>query len=263
MWNGVALEILSREEEQALARRYRATHEPRVEDRLVRSQLRLAAHLVRAYHLGPEDREDLIQEGALGIVEAVRRFDPDRGVRLSSYAVWWIRAYQLRYLMENHRLVRMGSTQAERKLFWNLRAARARLVSRGAEAGPMELARELGVDDQTTTEMTQRLDAKELSLDVAGAERRAVRERTPSEQPDAEEMVVEGELIGVVRDEAGRLRDELDERDRAIFDNRFKDEPATLAALGDRFGVSRERARQLEGRVLRKLEHRVAQRVAA
>ncbi len=264
MWSGIALELLSRDEEVALARAWRRSGDAKLEDRLVRSQLRLSAHMARAYRVGEDEREDLIQQGSLGVVEAVRRFDPERGIRLASYAGWWIRAFQLRYLLANHRLVRLGSTQQQRKIFFNLRSTRARLSVAGVEPAPEQLAAALGVSTEETVETARRIDYKDVSLDGAVADDRpSFGSRLASSEEDAESRLERGELIGLVRGEAELMRGELEGRERALFDARFCEDAPTLAELGKRFGVSRERARQLEARLLGRLKTRVQRRLAA
>ena len=263
MWNGTELELLSRDEESALARSYRSTGDQKLEERLVRSQLRLAAHLARGFHVGEQDLEDLTQQGAMGAVEAVRRFDPERGNRLSSYAAWWIRAYQLRYLLANHRLVRLGSTQQQRKIFWRLRTERARLTAAGEDAGPEALALVLGVSATDIEETSRRIDSKEVSIDAPAKDDRAsFGSQLASHDDSPEDNVEHAQLVGLVRREAGRLHGELAGRERAVFEARFSDDAPTLAAVGKRFGVSRERARQLEKRVIQRLRTRVEKRLA-
>jgi RNA polymerase sigma-32 factor len=264
VFGGARLELLTQEEERALAREYVRTHDPKIEDRLVRSQLRLASHLARRYHLRDDECEDLSQQGALGVVEAVRRFDPERGIRLSSYAAWWIRAYQLRYLLANHRLVRLGSTQQQRKIFWGLARARARLREVGTEADVADLATALGTGAQETSETAQRMDARELSIDApALGDGLSLGAKMASTDDSAEALFERAELLALVQTEANCLHDELSGRERTLFEARFREDAPTLAALGKEFGVSRERARQIEAKLLARLKTRVEHKLAA
>jgi RNA polymerase sigma-32 factor len=245
---------LTRDEETRHVEEYRRTGDRRIEERLVRSQLGLVWQLARSHRASGIDVEDLAQEGALGLVHAIRRFDPARGVRLSTYASWWIRAYQYRHLLHNHRLVRVGTTQAQRRVFFRLAAVRARLEAAGLEATPERIARILQVDADTVRELVPRLVARDASLDAA----------LPTSDVSADDEVGAHELASLLRQERERFRAGLDARRRTLFDARWlDDEPPTLKAMGDRLGVTRERARQLEQHMLRKLRERVEARLSA
>ena len=263
MWQGAELELLAQADEHALFARYQAG-ERALEDRLVRSQLRLVVHLARKYRVRSQDLEDLVQQGAMGVVEAVRHFEVERGVRLSSYAAWWIRAYQLRYVMANHRLVKLGSTQAERRIFWGLARARTSLRAAGLDADADALAASLGVTADEIEAMASRMDSREVSFDATpGHEGRSFGARLASNEQSAEVRVERAQLVGLVRKEVRLLREQLDARDQTLLDARFCDDAESLADLGKQFGVSRERARQLEARVLGRLRSRVEERLAA
>jgi RNA polymerase sigma-32 factor len=256
---------LSRDDELRLVDEYRRTGDSHLEERLVRAQLGLVQQLSRGHHAAGVDAEDLQQEGALGLLQAIRRFDPRRGVRLSTYAAWWIRAYQYRYLIQNHRLVRVGTTQAQRRMFFRLRTLRARLEAAGVEATPERIATLLGVDADDVRALAPRLDARDLSLDEPPhqGERPRLAALAARDTP-ADERTAEHELDVIVRRERDAFREELDPRRRALFDARWLgDEAPTLQEMGDRFGVTRERARQLEQRMLSQLRARVAARLSA
>src|SRR5581483_10381783 len=158
--------LLSREEEHALAVRYRETGDLSAAARVVASNLRLVVKLAYEYHRNPLSLLDLVQEGNIGLMQAVKKYDPNRGVKLSSYAAWWIRAYILRYIMDNWKIVKLGTTEAQRKLFFKLRQEQERLVAQGFEASPKLLAERLNVTEQDVVEMDQRLGHDELSLDA-------------------------------------------------------------------------------------------------
>ncbi|MEO6950881.1 MAG: sigma-70 family RNA polymerase sigma factor [Polyangia bacterium] len=263
MWPGAGLELLDKNEELALFVRYQAG-ERGLEDRLVRSQLRLVVFLARKYQVAAQDLEDLVQQGAMGVVEAVRHFDSERGLRLSSYAAWWIRAYQLRYLMGNHRLVRLGSTRGQRRIFWGLGRERRRLREAGLEDSSDTLAAAFGVTKAEIEETAARMDARELTIDAApDGKGRSLGARLASAEPSAESTAELAELVGLVREEVRRLRGQLGARDQTLLDERFCEEARSLADLGKQFGVSRERARQLEARVLGQLRTRVEERLSA
>ncbi len=158
--------LLSREEEHDLAVRFQQTHDPEIAYRLVTANLRLVVKIAHEYRRAAFSLLDLIQEGNVGLMHAVQKYDPLRGVKLSSYAAWWIRAYILRYLMDNWRMVKLGTTQAQRKLFFNLRKEQERLLSQGFEAAPKLLAERLDVSEQDVREMDQRLANDEFSIDA-------------------------------------------------------------------------------------------------
>ena len=255
------LPLLSPELEKQLANTYRRTQDPRAEDRLVRSQLRLVAKLAHEYaRRRQDDVEDLIQEGSLGLIQAVRRFDPSRGVRLSTYAAWWIRAYQLRWLVRNHRQVRVGTTAAQRRIFFNARGARRKLSAAGVGDSVAALARQMGVREGELEETLRRIDQREVSLDqpVREGEDATRLDQLADERHRPDERAEAKEIERLVVREAARFRASLHGRDRTLFDARWmRDTQPTLTALARRFGVSRERARQLEARLLRGLRRRL------
>jgi RNA polymerase sigma-32 factor len=256
---------LSRPDEQRLVHDYRCTHDRRLEEQLVRAELGLVRQLARGHHAAGVDLEDLVQEGALGLLQAIRRFDPAHGVRLATYATWWIRAYQYRFLVQNHRMVRVGTTQAQRRMFFRLRTLRARLAAAGVEPTPERIAALIGVDAADVRALEPRLDGRDLSLDEPspGGERARLAELAARDTP-ADEAAATHELHGIVRRERDAFRAGLDQRRRALFDARWVDEDTpTLQEMGDRFGVTRERARQLEQRMLADLRLRVAARLSA
>lgn len=251
--------VLSREEETALARRYRDAHEVPARDRLITCNLRLVAKLARGYAKSGDRYLDLVQEGNLALLEAVERFDPERGVRFPSYAAFWIRAFFLRYLMRDARLIRIGTSQPQRRLFFRLRHAAAALE---AGAGPVTdavLAEHLHTRERDVREMRSRLGISELSLD-APSSREAGRPVTRGEhlaapsaaRPDRQVERHEAQArtgAKVLEFAAG-----LSGREQKIFQGRWLSEPQrTLKDLGDELGVSRERSRQLERRLLDRL----------
>ena len=164
--------LLTREEEQELATRYARTGDRDAAWKLVTSNLRLVVKIAREYHRGVFQLLDLIQEGNVGLMQAVKKFDPLKGVKLSTYAAWWIRAYIIRFIMDNWRQVKLGTTQAQRKLFFNLCKERERLLARGIEPTPRLLARNLRVDEDDVNEMAARMSGDDLSLDQPDPRRR-------------------------------------------------------------------------------------------
>jgi RNA polymerase sigma-32 factor len=252
--------LLSPEETQGLAEKFVSTQDHRVAATLVTANLRLVVKIAYEYRRAYKNIMDLIQEGNIGLMQAVKRYDPYRGVKLSSYAAWWIRAYILRFILNNWRLVKLGTTQAQRKLFFNLRKKRAELQAMGVDPTNAEIAKQLNVPENEVAEMDVRLQASEKSLDapIGDAEGRATAkiDTMPSLVEGPEALMADSELQGLLKEKLGAFRETLIGKDKelAIFDERLvSDEPLTLQELGDRFGISRERVRQLEQRLTGRL----------
>jgi len=252
--------LLTPEETHALAATFVKTQDPAIAARLVTANLRLVVKIAYEYRRAYKNIMDLVQEGNIGLMQAVKRYDPYRGVKLSSYAAWWIRAYILRFILNNWRLVKLGTTQAQRKLFFNLRKKRAELQAMGIDPTNAEIAKQLNVPESDVAEMDVRLAQSEKSLDapVGDADGRAISkvDMMPSAGAGPETQMADEELQSLVKDKLAEFRNTLvgKEKDLAIFDLRLvADDPLTLQDLGDRFGISRERVRQLEQRLLGRL----------
>ena len=207
------------------------------------ANLRLVVKIAYEYRRAYKNIMDLIQEGNIGLMQAVKRYDPYRGVKLSSYAAWWIRAYILRFILNNWRLVKLGTTQAQRKLFFNLRKKRAELVALGIDPTNAEIAKQLNVPESEVAEMDVRLQSSEKSLDapVGDGEGRATAkvDTMPSLVEGPESLMADSELQGLLKEKLGAFRKTLagKEKDLAIFDERLvADEPLTLQELGDGSG---------------------------
>ncbi|MGV3621418.1 MAG: RNA polymerase factor sigma-32 [Archangium sp.] len=252
--------LLSREEEVALAKQYRDTGDVKAAYKLVASNLRLVVKLAHEYHRNPLSLLDLVQEGNIGLMQAVKKFDPERGVKLASYAAWWIRAYILRYIMDNWKMVKLGTTEAQRKLFFKLRQEQERLLKQGIEVTPKLLAERLNVTEQDVVEMDQRLGNDEMSIDapIPGSDdEKASRadKLLPSTAAQPDETIGNQELREMFRTKLAAFAEGLNEKDRYIFDKRLTaDEPMTLQDIGAHYGVSRERARQLEAALLARMK---------
>ncbi len=249
--------VLSREEEHELAVRYFEHDDEEAAYRLITSNLRLVVMIAREYQRAFHNLLDLVQEGNVGLLEAVKKFDPYRGVRLPSYAVWWIRAYIIRYIMNNFRLVKVGTTQAQRRLFFNLQKEKARLESEGFAPTPALIASNLGVKEVEVVEMEQRMSGgSEVSTDAplsAEGEGRVI-DLLPHEDADAEDEVADREFYAMMREKLGEFAATLHGREKEIFEERLMaEDPITLQELGERYGVSRERVRQIEEALKRKL----------
>ena len=248
--------LLSREEEHALAARVQEHGDAEAAEKLAVSNLRLVAKIAMEYRRVWTQVLDLIQEGNVGLLQAIRRFDPYRGVKLSSYASYWIRAYILKYLIDNIRLVRVGSSRTERKLFFRLNRARRELERAGFAAEPKLLAEKLEVSEKDVTDMERRLSQSDLSLDApVGSESGSASFGDFVAGGDAvDEIVGEEELKRTFREHVARFASDLDDRERKILEERMlADDPKTLQELGDGFGLTRERVRQIEAELLRRL----------
>jgi RNA polymerase sigma-32 factor len=252
--------LLTPEQTHEIAVRFLQSQDPAAAAQLVTSNLRLVVKIAYEYRRAYKNIMDLVQEGNIGLMQAVKRYDPYRGVKLSSYAAWWIRAYILRFILNNWRLVKLGTTQAQRKLFFNLRKKRAELVAMGIDPTNAEIAKQLNVPETDVADMDVRLQASEKSLDapVGDAEGRSIArvDMMPSGWEGPESLLADEEVQALLKEKLAEFRKTLAGKDKeqAIFDERLvADEPLTLQELGDRFGISRERVRQLEQRLTSRL----------
>jgi RNA polymerase sigma-32 factor len=250
--------LLTPDEEKQLTTKFVQTQDPVVARRLVTSNLRLVVKLAYEYRRAYKNIMDLIQEGNIGLMQAVKRYDPYRGVKLSSYAAYWIRAYILRFILNNWRLVKLGTTQAQRKLFFNLNKEKQKLTAMGIEPTHAEIAKRLSVDEKDVIDMDRRLSSGEASLDapVGDTDGRSVSrlELMPSGTSGPDTTVEAREMGELVHDRLAKFRETLKGKDVEIFDRRMAaEDPLTLQELGDEFKISRERVRQLEARLMTKL----------
>ena len=258
--------LLTREQELELAWRYFKDPEANVDAayRLVTANLRLVVKLAYQYRRAAFNVLDLIQEGNIGLMQAVKKFDPAKGIKLSSYAAWWIRAYILRYIMDNFRLVKLGTTEAQRKLFFNLRKEQDKLTSQGIEAGPKLLAERLNVSEQDVQEMQGRMGNEELSLDAPLGrsdedKRQTGLDRLPSGGAAIDDALADTEVQEQFHEKLKAFGAELTGKEKTIFDERLvAEQPLTLQEIGDKYGLTRERVRQLEAQLTRKLRAYVA-----
>lgn len=248
--------LLSREEEMELGRRWRDQKDRVAAYRLVVSNLRLVVKIVFEYQRAYANLLDLIQEGNLGLMQAVKKFDPYREVKLSSYASWWIRAYILKFIIDNWSLVKIGTTQAQRKLFFRLKKEKGRLEALGFDPGPKLLAGALDVRKEEITQMEQRLEGRDLSLNAPLQEdtRQTYLDMLPAGDP-LEERVADIQFKEVFNQKIEEFSLTLNGKEGFLLKNRLLAEnPLTLQSAGDQLQISRERARQIEKRVLEKLK---------
>jgi len=251
--------LLTPEEEHQLAVRYKEHGDVEAAYRLVTGNLRLVVMFARRYERAVHNLLDLIQEGSIGLMEAVRNFDPYRGVRFPSYAVWWVRAYIIRYLMNNWRMVKLGTTQAQRKLFFNLQREKERLEAEGFSPVPKLIAQNLGVKEEEVVEMEKRMSGRDMSLDTPidaeEGESGTLGDLFPAKQDNAEEAFAAAEYRTLMSEKMREFARTLKGKEEVIFRTRLlAEEPVTLQEIGDQYGISRERIRQLESRLKKKLK---------
>ncbi|MGH7292981.1 MAG: sigma-70 family RNA polymerase sigma factor, partial [Myxococcota bacterium] len=224
-------------------------------DRMMTANLRLVVSLAKRYQDRGLPLFDLIQEGNVGLLQGVKRFDPHRGVKLSSYAAYWIRAYILKYLIDNIRMVRVGSSRAERKLFFQLSRAKRELEREGLEPEPRLLAEKLGVREPEVVDIQHRLSQGDLSTDApmrrdepGGA---SFGESLPSNDGRVDDAVADQDMRRTLREHVDRFAVGLDARDTKILRERvLAEEPKTLQEIGDELNLTRERVRQLEKKLV-------------
>jgi len=252
-------QLLSADEEHQLAVRFTEKGDVEAAQTLVTSNLRLVVKIAYDYRQAYRNILDLVQEGNIGLMQAVKKFDPYKGVKLSTYAAWWIRAYILRFILNNHRLVKVGTTQAQRKLFFNLKKEKARLSAMGIEPTHELIAANLDVSVKDVDQMDRRLAAGDMSLDVPvggpdGGRSTTRMELLPGDSEALDDVLAEGQLHDRLYEKIYEFGETLEGKEQAIFRERLlSEEPKTLQALGDDFGVSRERVRQLEKRLVEKI----------
>jgi len=257
--------LLSREETEELAFHYHETGDAEAAYKLVSSNLRLVVKVAMDFQkYWMQNFLDLIQEGNVGLVQAAKKFDPFREVKFSYYAAYWIRAYILKFIMDNWRMVKIGTTQAQRKLFFSLNKERKLLESQGFKPETKLLAQRLHVKESEVIEMSQRMDNWDVSLESP------VREDSNDEQkdflphrgPSVEEIVAGREIMERMSEILNELQNSLNDKEQMILQTRLlSDEPQTLQDIADIFGISRERVRQIEVNLLKKMKKYLEQEV--
>jgi RNA polymerase sigma-32 factor len=249
--------LLSREEEHELAVRVREHGDPEAAEKLVLGNLRLVVKIAMDYRRVWTNLLDLVQEGNVGLVQAVRRYDPYRGVKFSSYAGYWIRAYLLKYLIDNIRTVRVGTSRAERKLFFRLSRAKRELEQAGFRPEPRLLAEHLDVEEKDVVDFEARLAHSDLSLDapISGEPGAAnLGDLLDASGESAEDEVSRENLRTTLLEHVDKFAENIDDRElRILRDRILAEEPRTLQEIGEDFGLTRERVRQIEARLVRKL----------
>jgi RNA polymerase sigma-32 factor len=261
--------MLEPEREYLLAKRWRVHGDGTAAEQLVTSHLRLAAKLAMGFRGYGLPLAELISEANIGLMRAVKRFEPDKGFRLATYAMWWIRAEIQQYILRSWSMVRLGTTHNQRKLFFRLRTAKSRISALEGSLRPdqvAQIARHLGVTEQDVVHMDQRLDG-DMSLNAPLREDEGSTEwqdLLADDRANQEATLVQGEESDMRRAALREALCVLNERERSIFVGRqLSDDPDTLEALAGKYGVSRERVRQIEARAFQKVQHAVKSRIAA
>jgi RNA polymerase sigma-32 factor len=246
--------LLTREEEIELAVRVREKQDETAAYRLITSNLRLVVKIAMDFHrYWTKNLLDLIQEGNLGLLQAVRRFDPYRGIKFSYYASFWIKAYMLKYIMDNWKLVKIGTTQTQRKLFFNLAKERDKLIAQGFEPEPRLLAERLDVKEDEIVEMSQRLGGWEVSLSAPAGEdsRETFGAMLPDPTKSIDDQLSEAQNRELLISKLREFRETLSGKEAEIFDTRIlAEKPVTLQELGDKYRISRERVRQIQEKIV-------------
>jgi RNA polymerase sigma-32 factor len=249
--------LLTREEEHALGVRVREEGDKEAAYALVTANLRLVVKIALEFQrVWMQNLLDLIQEGNIGLMQAVRKFDPYKNVKFSYYASFWIKAYILKFIMDNWRLVKIGTTQGQRKLFFKLKKEKQKLIEQGFDPKPKLLSERLGVSEREIVDMDQRLDGWDVSLDAPLKEDSDTEriEFLSTESVSAEDQVAKKEIEVMLHDKIEAFRQNMTSREKEIFDLRiFSDNPVTLQEIGDRYAISRERVRQVEKNIIKKL----------
>jgi len=258
--------LLAPEEEVELARRVRDTGDSDAAFRIISSHLRLVVKIAMDFQRRwMQNVLDLVQEGNVGLMRAVNKFDPDKGIKFSYYASFWIKAYILKFIMDNWRMVKIGTTQAQRKLFYNLNKERQKLMAQGFDPDAAMLSERLGVTEDQVMEMQQRLDAGDVSLDIPVGDENGGSSRLdflPALGPGIEDGIAADEMAELVRKSIQGLMPSLSEKETYILEHRLlTDDPVTLREIGERYHVTRERIRQLEARLLSKLKNHLGSEI--
>ncbi|HWU43552.1 MAG TPA: RNA polymerase factor sigma-32 [Bdellovibrio sp.] len=249
--------VLSKEEENALAKKYFESKDPETAQALVKANLRFVVKVAAEYSKFGAKMIDLIQEGNVGLMHAVREFNPYKGARLITYAVWWIRGYIQEYLMRQYSMVRIGTTQNQRKLFYKLQKEKDALDAMGIEPNAALIGSRLGIPEDEVLDMAMRMSGRDVSLDRPVDEDSGTSlgdlQKNTSDQP-LDDVLANQEQIELLKQKLEEIRPELSEREKIILDERLlNDEPLTLQEIGEKHGITREAVRQMEARVLKKI----------
>lgn len=248
--------LLTADEEKELAKKYLEDGDKTAGQQLILSNLRLVVKIAMEYDKAYKNVLDLIQEGNVGLMRAVEKFDPERKVRFASYAAWWIRAFILKYIIDNYRLVKIGTTQAQKKLFFNLMKEKEKIEKLGFQATPKLLAERLDVKEKEVKEMQIRMGSGEVELDAPkpGFDKGSRVEDITNDPQDAADQAEQSELQEILLQNLDDFTLSLNEKEKTVFQKRlFSEIPQTLQEIANDYGISRERIRQIENKVIDKM----------
>lgn len=249
--------LLTKEKEQELTKKYYETKDPIIAQVLVTSNLRFVVKIAAEYSKFGARLIDLIQEGNMGLMHGVREFNPYKGVKLITYAVWWIRGYIQEYLMKQYSLVKIGTTQNQKKLFYQLQRQKSELDAMGKSPDIKTLSEKLGIPEDEVEMMANRMSGRDVSLDRPLDEDAGTRavdlQKGDSMTPDEE--LAKQEELSYLHKTIESLKPHLSEREKIILDERIlADEPLTLQEIGEKYGITREAVRQMEARLMKKIK---------
>lgn len=250
--------LLTRDQEVELGKRIQEEEDQEAAYIMTTSNLRLVVKIALEFHrIWVQNLSDLIQEGNIGLVKAVKKFNPYKNVKFSYYASFWIKAYILKFIMDNWRMVKIGTTQGQRKLFFRLKKEKQRLIEQGFDPKPKLLSEQLGVSEKEVVDMDQRLANWDLSLDEplkndSNTERI---EFINVETDSTEDRMAKKEIESILHRKVNKFKKTLNARELNIFNRRiFSDSPETLQEIGEAYSISRERVRQIENNILKKMK---------
>jgi len=250
--------LITREREKELGLKIQEENDSEAAYELVTSNLRLVVKIALEFQrMWMQNLLDLIQEGNIGLMQAVKKFDPYKNVKFSYYASFWIKAYILKFIMDNWRLVKIGTTQGQRKLFFKLKKEKQHLIDQGFDPKPKLLSEKLGVSEREVIDMDQRLDGWDVSLDTPIKEDSDTdrMDFVSSESESAEDQMAKKEIETLLHSKIDDFKKTMSSRELEIFELRvFSDSPATLQEIGDKYNISRERVRQIEKNIIKKIK---------
>lgn len=253
--------LLTREEEHAIAKKYFDTKDPEAAQTLVKSNLRFVVKIAAEYSKFGAKMIDLIQEGNVGLMHAVREYNPYKGARLITYAVWWIRGYIQEFLMKQYSMVRIGTTQNQRKLFYQLQKQKDALDALGEEPDLALISSRLGIPEDEVKDMAMRMSGRDVSLDapIEGSNRSLNDLQKSPHASTPEDDLSQQEELALLTEVIEELRPDLNEKEKILLDERIlNDEPLTLQEIGEKYKITREAVRQAEARLMKKIKERMA-----
>ncbi len=253
--------VLTKEQELEISKKYYETKNPKDAEVLVKSNLRFVVKIAAEYSKFSAKMIDLIQEGNIGLMHAVKEYNPYKGARVITYAVWWIRGYIQEYLMRQYSMVRIGTTQNQRKLFYQLQKEEQALESLGRNDSLALISSRLGIPEEEVQIMAQRMSGRDISLDRPmddDSKGTLLDFQKPVDTENLDDQLAKKEQLEILKEKIEEVRPLLSEREKIILNERIlNDEPLTLQEIGEKYGITREAVRQMENRLLKKIRERM------